>query len=677
MSDIQMATPVDDLDQSDEAQEGTFGSTIPNMFLPPDENYAEDSDTEQWVRSELLSIIEWTVNDRLTLEQAWDEIHAMVMMQHGESRRYYGRSDYYLPMYAKNRQAIISNLSRGMFPSDEYIDASLNDPAISDKEEKAKAAKLYMQWELDSNARFKTKVKDFLGNFVDTGTGVFKVLYKKAKKQEREVNFFGDQPKMTGCRYEGAQITARNIRDVYVFPTNISDFSEAMVVFEFVDVSRAYVEEMVAAGAWSEEGARKLFMGSFDANHQFSLANRLAYQGMQDPTSSYLRGKTAEQFTIIECYTFAELPKSAYTADETPGQLVPVRIVMSPFGDSLSIKRNPSYHQQPPYEFARQNTFPGMFYGYGHGAMHTALQLLTNDTANQANDCGIYAMNPIAIMNPNQLVGPPAPLAPGVAIYAHSVKDAVVFDRPPADIWQYGMQQLQTWIGMGQDFGGAPPILQGNNTGRAGKTATGAQILQNNARTPIQDLVEDIENQALLSMMHKVWKNAQQYRDANVMATVSGQQLKMSREDLSLNATFKWMASSQAVNNQVRAQQAIQLMSAIAPAVPLLMQMGYVVDFATLIQRIYVDGFGFRGFKDFIRPAQAVPGQPPFGQPGGAMPRPDQLGGVQAEQGQRARSALEQVNGMLGSQEPAAPGEGEDFMAIRGMADDMAGRMGG
>lgn len=678
--DIQMSTAVDDLDAEDEAQEGTFGAATPlNNFLPPSENYASEEEVAQWVKEELASVVDWTVNDRAYLEQAWEEIDRMVELNHDENRRYFGSSDYYVPLYAKNRQSIISNLSRGMFPSDDYIDASMPYLNAPDTEEKAKAAKLYMQWELDSNAQFRTRVKDFLGQWVDTGNAVFKVLYKKPSQRDREVRFMDSgQPKMGGARNEGASIKARNINDVYVFPTNISGIDEAMLIFEFVDVPRSYVEQMVESGKWDRDvGERFLAGNGGSSDHSNAIIRRLEAKGLESPLESSLRGKLSEQFTVIECWTFAALPKRAYiTGEETAGRLVPVRVVMTPGGDALSVVRNPHWHQQSPYEFARQNTKPGLFYGYGHGKMHKALQYLTNDTANQTNDCGIYAMNPIAVMNPNQLVGPPPALAPGVAIYAHNVKDAIHFDRPPIDQVQWGMQQLQIWIGMGQDFGGAPPIMQGNNTGRGGKTATGAQILQNNARTPIQDAVEDIENQALISMMKKVWKNAQQYRDGQVMATVAGQQLKMDRATLSLDASFRWMASSQAVNNQVRAQQAIQLMSAIAPAVPLLMQMGYIVDFATLIQRIYVDGFGFRGFKDFIRPAQAVPGQVPFGAPGAVQPQPAQMGGIQAEQGDRTRSALEQVNGMFGS-EPAAPGEGEDFMTIRGMADDMAGMMGG
>ncbi len=60
------------------------------------------------------------------------------------------------------------------------------------------------------------------------------------------------------------------------------------------------------------------------------------------------------------------------------------------------------------------------------------------------------------------------------------------------------------------------------------------------------------------------------------------------------------------------------------------------------------------------------------GQPG--MPGPMQMGGVQQEQQDRARSTLDQLGQ---GQVEMAPGEGDDFMGMRAGADDMAGDMGG
>jgi len=53
------------------------------------------------------------------------------------------------------------------------------------------------------------------------------------------------------------------------------------------------------------------------------------------------------------------------------------------------------------------------------------------------------------------------------------------------------------------------------------------------------------------------------------------------------------------------------------------------------------------------------------------------MGGIRQEQGDRARSALEQLGGMMGPGAEAAPGEAEDFMDVRSGADDMAAMLGG
>jgi hypothetical protein len=145
--------------------------------------------------------------------------------------------------------------------------------------------------------------------------------------------------------------------------------------------------------------------------------------------------------------------------------------------------------------------------------------------------------------------------------------------------------------------------------------------------------------------------------------------VKVNPEQLAIDAAFRWLASSQSSNNQVRTQQAMALIQAVLPLVPILMQQGYIVDFSGLVKRVYSDGLGFRNVDDFIKKAAAVPGAMP-GQP----IDPAMMPNVQAEQEDRYRSALEQVPG--NGQVEAVPGEAEEFSNVRQEADDLAGILG-
>jgi hypothetical protein len=100
----------------------------------------------------------------------------------------------------------------------------------------------------------------------------------------------------------------------------------------------------------------------------------------------------------------------------------------------------------------------------------------------------------------------------------------------------------------------------------------------------------------------------------------------------------------------------------------LLMQQGKMVNPEPLLRLLYETGIGGRDFAKILIPAPMPTGMPgaPGMPPGAALPGVGPLGGD-------PRSAVEQAPGGSGEM---APGEGEDFAAIRGEADMMAAEAG-
>ena len=244
---------------------------------------------------------------------------------------------------------------------------------------------------------------------------------------------------------------------------------------------------------------------------------------------------------------------------------------------------------------------------------------------------------------------------------------AVTFDRPPVEQVQYGIQMLNLWLGFGQELGGAPAIMQGT---KGAKTATTSQILQKQAAVPLQDLVQDLELEVMIPLMRASFMFAQQFRTDEIMVKVAGKNFKVTPDKFMIDADFRWLASSQSVNSQQRAQQAIQLLSAIVPLIPVMQQQGYQFDPVPMIQRLYSDGMGFRNFDQVVKklpPQMMQPGMAPGMAPPGGAP------GGPPDTGDRVRSSLEAVQG-AGAE--MAPGEGEEFMNVRSNADELAGMMG-
>lgn len=647
----------------------------PSPMEPPGsilsaKNWADDAEVRDWARMHLAEQVRWTRNQRMTLEQEWHRIRQMTLMQHNDEQRYFGRSNKYLPVHAKNRQTLVSALSRALFPSDEYIDVAVRSTGM-DAESLAKPVKTYLQWEFDIVARIRSRMKTFLGQLVDYGSSPMKVLYKKQLvKSEGKLNLvqalmgggYDAEQKFDRCYYEGLRVNTCDLFNWYVFPNTINTLDEAVLVFEDLDVTRAYIEEMGRKKRWAMEDVERVLNNAIQPDKQRKDQELLEAIGDLEESRNQLTGPVAEIFTLTECWTFAHLPPAAYLPHEDPADVVPVKVVLDGGGDVVEVIRNPYFHQRPPYVCARSNIMPGVFYGYGSGKTVEPFQLLANDFANQTNDVGQYGLNPVTVINPALMMGKPPPLAPGATFYANDVQAALNFQRPDVEQLQYGFQFLQMYTSMGSEYGGAPPVMQGQ---RGAKTATSTQILQKNAQNPIQDLVEDIENDVMTPMLQMAFKNAQQFRDKTVMAAVAGKSIEVTKAQLAIDAELRWMASSQAANNQLRAQQASQFIPMVANLYQLLTMQGHQVNFVPLLRHVYIDGLGFRDFNQFI-PTADQPPVPPMMQAQmaqGGMPPGE------AQDGGDVRSA----NPGMEMQQ----GEGEDFMDVRATADEMAAQMGG
>lgn len=662
-------------------QEEHAGQSNDVMALLPNlqKNYALDEKVIEQVKNHVIPVVQHCKTQRQSLEEEWRAVRRMLLLKHDNGQKYIGRSDAYIPVYSRALTNLVSQVSRAMFPSDEYMD-------VTEKEgtppEAAKSTKQYLQYEFEKVAKLRANLKPFLREFFNFGVAVGKFWYEPKKLASRKrgkvkinpLNNLGEPEYTDDNSSEGFRFSTRSIFDWYIYPVTAPDIQSATLIAENIDVSRQFIEEMIRVGEWvnGDNALNAPIDSQHDLNSQHTIGD---LTGSPDTAANNAVTNTplGDQRTFTEAWCRLVLPDDAYVEGEEKGCPIMCKVVYAGM-EVFSVRRNPFWHQDFPYVVARMEVLPGSFYPKGTGHNVRALQYLVNDFANQMNDNGTYALNPIVKVNPGVLAGPLPPLKPGVLWPMTDTDKGVVFDRPPIEQVQYGMQFVSLFMGMAQDFAGAPPAQQGLNTSKGSKTATGAQILQANARNPIQDLTEDLENEVLMPLMYYAWSLGQQYREGTIMDTLAGGPIKVSREQMAGNFQFRWLASSQAVNQQQRAQQAIQLLQIIEPLVPLLQMSGYQVNVVPLLQRIYSDGFGFRGFDQFISKLDPMlqAGMGSGGMVPGAV-APPQPGMSQGDVG-NVRSALDQVYG--GGQQMEA-GEGEDFANVRDGADDMAALFGG
>ncbi len=658
-------------------------------------NWANDEKVVEQIRNDVYPILQPTRSQMANLQESWRATRRMSTLEHDNTQSYIGRSNAYIPAWARAKKTLVSSLSQGLFPSEDYCDVVSRElkmaaqapapvipdmaaqfgggmppmpppPTTPDLAKIAQGVKSYVQWDLEKNARVRSQFKRFLGELVDHGISVAKVWYEKQSARETKkrptsgaLGAFAMQAPTSPIFREGLRFSTRSIFDWYCYPINIDNLDEATVIFEDLTVPRSYVLERVRLKNWinGDDALNAPVIPEKQMNDE-ELAQSKILNGTTG-ANEYVTPQ-AQQLMLTEIWTSLILPKAAYLPEEDHEAPLPVKIVMA--GDVvLQCIRNPFWFQKHPYLVARDDPSPGNFYPTGTGKLAKYLQSLVNDFCNQMNDNGTYALNPIVKYNPGLLAGPLPPLKPGVG-WAMTSMDAVEFERPPIEQTQYGMNYVTMFSGMIADFSGATPALQGSAAGKNAKTATGMQILQKNAMTPLKDQIEDIEGDVLQPLMFMSWVLAQQFRDGQFLVDMTGEEgVLMTKEQLAGDFDFRWLASSQAANQQMRAQQSMSLLQLLPSMSPLLQANGRIADPTPLFRRVWTDGFGFRNFEEFIKPMPMpmMPGAMPGMAPPGAPPPEQGDGGI--------RSAVEQSPVDDGQGEEMAAGEGDDLAMIRNL----------
>ena len=663
---------------------GTADEAVGALFIPSaNENFADDAATKAWIEDNLLPLISEAESEGVEQRSEWSAIREMLYLRHAADRGYKGESDAFLPIYAKASDTRTSHMSRALFPTDQVVDVAREDdegtmPGGTGDEEVVKA---WMQYQIEREAKLRLNMKKFLRQLNDYGFSAAKVYWNKPQETDKQVRLqkvltAGMYGNLSAANCEGARFLTRDVFGFYMWPTTVDDASQASLVFETMPISKQDADLRFKNGTWKNEAEAGFPDTAAEYENDLQQNAELVSGAASTPVNSAARGELGTWGYAKECWFRMPVPDKLYGPGETKRTPVPVKVVLVN-GIPVEATRNPFWHQRAPYVTHALNQRPASAYGVGLGRMGLELQTLINDTANQTQDNVTYGLNPMLVVNPNQLVGNAnVVVKPGGVINTLDPATGVKWDRPPVEQMQYGNQQLNTLVSFMNDLLGTPPILQGTGSKGSGKTATGSQILQNNVKSDMQDVIEDVELAVLIPTMEMVYMLGQQYeKDERWIAVAGAPPIRFTREAFLGQFKFRWLASSQTANQQVRAQQAMMFMQMLPGVIPLLQVQGKMVNPEPLMKLIYSTLIGGRDFDKIVVPMPMMPGMMP-GAPG-APPPPGGIPGeesIPGEDGGRARSAVEQAPGGSG---PVAPGEAEDFMNVRAGADEMAGMMGG
>jgi hypothetical protein len=213
---------------------------VETRSIPANTNFADDEEVKRLCQTELWGIVTRIKSGRLTLEDEWLATQRLRTMQHDGNQKYRGRSNVYMPTYATAHDTIMSQLSRGLFPSDDYMDVEAEN---IDQEPIADAVKTKIRYEFECNAKLKINIKPAISQYIDHGNGVVKYWHDTgAQFKGRKTVDKGFAFKQTKPR--GFTVSARSIFNVLVYPENASDEKEVLLTAEYITMSRQYALTM-------------------------------------------------------------------------------------------------------------------------------------------------------------------------------------------------------------------------------------------------------------------------------------------------------------------------------------------------------------------------------------------------------------------------------------------------
>lgn len=637
-------------------------------------NYAGSERVRERFKKEVLPLMLDTRSNRSKLNLAWSRYHKAWTKEH-EFQAYLGRSNIYLPTTKRGVETLVSQAVAATFPGDEFFVAEPERSEFSSmtadvqalEQNRVETAKVrmhaeahYRQLYMKGNAPARIHWKE----------KVFSTETRK-KKVATEEELYGSMEKQDAYAYTGPCFTPIPAEDFYAWPPTVNTLEEADGVFEDYITTKRKLKMRAEAGFFRKEEVEAIVAGSANTEKDAADAARLSSQGITPPQSD-------PKSEYVHCsHVFLDFDPDAESEDVSKN-LRPFHFTVTHDGRVLRAveAQNTSPGSCHPYVLGRIGQITGLLWGAGNVEDIYPLQLLLNDQVNQSMDIASWVLNPGLVSNPNVLMTAITEFEPGFQVLATDVNNALKEFRPPVEMIQSSsvlMTQTMSWL---QEMLGSNPVLSGGSTpGRAFRSATGVGVANQNAQLPIQQTVRLQETDVWQPMLKGFWALDKAFAKDEVLIRAGGPNLPPARsvdpKSLFGEYRFRWSASTQMMNVQVRGQQIMQALQVLSnpQTAGMLAQMGIRINLAPLINRLLRDVFGFRDAEQILvqgpppMPPGMAPGQPQPGQPGQEQPAGEPganpLAGANMEDPSggfgAVRMEANQLAGAFGSLGPGSP----------------------
>lgn len=287
-----------------------------------------------------------------------------------------------------------------------------------------------------------------------------------------------------------------------------------------------------------------------------------------------------------------------------------------------------------PFRMAIARQLPGEHYTSCMMSDLESLNVLLNDEVNMTLEGQATALFPPAAVNPDLVARADSLVFKPRAKWLVDPAGVSFVNVP--NTTGAGYQGIQMTMGLLDSFSGSNPLAEGSPTRGMPRAGFAVSSLIGLSMSDIREVAETMEDEILTPMLSDFARLTRERIPPQQIARVPGSealagiggQIQVGQLD---DASFRWVGTLQAQDQQVRAQRMLAALGQFAKLFPAMNEQGWTFDFGTLGKRVWRDGLGERGADTIIirNPnwTPPVPGQP--GQAQGATPGQPGTGGAQ------------------------------------------------
>lgn len=565
-----------------QAKPEIFDDKKENKFL---RNYAEDIDTcDRWWDM-VKGMIAQTRWDRRQKENQWLEDQRQWACNLTDSSMYFGRANLFIPEFFHQVENTVSKYVSGMLPSENYIGARSKNGTPDDIVEDIRAA-VYDQ------INFKNKAPVLFDRHgrqrTIFGTSPLRPIFKK-----KDVPVYFRKGKDVCTKIQTQCFVEWKLIDMYrwyIYP-EFATMDDCFMCFEDDWIPKRVLEDAKINGKPMYTALDDIneIQEDFD-DHQWIDVQRLMANTIAQAAS--LRPKAVYTTTVYMDFDI-----------EGDGNWVPCVGCIANNGTVIRLARNPFWFQKAPYVVGRYVQWPTQnFYGLSLSDRIRSLCRWQTDVANQTMDSLVYALAPIAIIDP-ALAGDPTSfvMQPGARWFGNPAGIDFKMMTDVSGVGWQGMSQVRNMIAQFSDNStGIAPQL----TGKA-RSATQASFVDREVSKDLRVSMLAEEADVTVPMCHMTHSMLRQYQTEQMQILSQGPEKgswitkSVDIERLEGEVDFEWFGSSIMEKNAVRSQQLMSCFQ-LATQSAMLPGMQGKVDFPGLFMRIMKESFDLDRLEDFM-----------------------------------------------------------------------------